>query len=365
MMVLIFTSVQTFANRCDWQNWQQFKTSYIVEGGRVLDGSDKRRITTSEGQSYALFFALVANDKKTFEQLFNWTEQHLFKGDITARLPAWLWGKRENGQYGILDTNSAADSDLWIAYTLYEAGRLWGNYNYQSLGFLLAQRILREETVVTADHQLMLLPAVRGFITNDSVYKLNPSYVPIQLLEYFSRVFNQQEWQKLRQGSVKLITASLGHGYSPDWIDYQNGKFFHMQNKQGVGSYNAIRTYLWAGMLSSEDSHYNELLENLKPMQKLVRKLGYPPQEINTVTGSYEGIGSAGFSAAVAPLLSAMGDVELAQQQYLRAQQGINSASNRDYYDNVLTLFGTGWMEDRYKFSADGSLVTQWGTMCQ
>lgn len=40
---------------CDWPEWQQFKRDYMTAEGRVVDPSDARRITTSEGQSYALF----------------------------------------------------------------------------------------------------------------------------------------------------------------------------------------------------------------------------------------------------------------------------------------------------------------------
>ena len=35
--------------------------------------AEGRRITTSEGQSYALFFALVNDDRETFARLLDWT----------------------------------------------------------------------------------------------------------------------------------------------------------------------------------------------------------------------------------------------------------------------------------------------------
>ena len=66
-------------------------------------GSDYS-ITTSEGQSYALFFALLANDKASFDKLLEWTEVHLSEGDLSTRLPAWQWGIKQN-QGQILDSN--------------------------------------------------------------------------------------------------------------------------------------------------------------------------------------------------------------------------------------------------------------------
>ena len=48
---------------CHWPEWDHFRQHYISEEGRVIDPADGRRITTSEGQSYALFFALVNDDR--------------------------------------------------------------------------------------------------------------------------------------------------------------------------------------------------------------------------------------------------------------------------------------------------------------
>ncbi len=66
--------VMTKENQCQWALWNSFKQNYI-KNGRVIDTSDPRLITTSEGQSYGLFFALVANDQATFNSLLNWTEK--------------------------------------------------------------------------------------------------------------------------------------------------------------------------------------------------------------------------------------------------------------------------------------------------
>jgi endoglucanase len=48
---------------CQWPAWEQFKKAYVSPEGRVIDPSDARKISTSEGQSYGLFFALAANDR--------------------------------------------------------------------------------------------------------------------------------------------------------------------------------------------------------------------------------------------------------------------------------------------------------------
>ena len=63
-----------------WTDWETFK-SVSMESGRVIDPSDSRLIPTSEGESYALFFALVAGDTAAFESILAWTENNLAAGD--------------------------------------------------------------------------------------------------------------------------------------------------------------------------------------------------------------------------------------------------------------------------------------------
>ena len=53
MLLLAAFSVQA---ACTWPAWEQFKKDYISQEGRVIDPSDARKITTSEGQSYGMFF---------------------------------------------------------------------------------------------------------------------------------------------------------------------------------------------------------------------------------------------------------------------------------------------------------------------
>lgn len=51
MLLLAAFSVQA---ACTWPAWEQFKKDYISQEGRVIDPSDARKITTSEGQSYGM-----------------------------------------------------------------------------------------------------------------------------------------------------------------------------------------------------------------------------------------------------------------------------------------------------------------------
>ena len=76
-----------------WTLWDSYSARFIDAQGRVFDPQGDEH-TTSEGQAYAMFFALADNDRATFDRVLNWTQTNLAGGDLETHLPAWLWGKR-------------------------------------------------------------------------------------------------------------------------------------------------------------------------------------------------------------------------------------------------------------------------------
>ncbi|MFP2769772.1 cellulose synthase complex periplasmic endoglucanase BcsZ [Oceanisphaera sp. KMM 10153] len=342
---------------CDWPAWQHFRQAYISEQGRVIDPAGGRDITTSEGQSYGMFFALVADDRDTFAQLLQWTQNNLAAGDMTARLPAWLWGQDQQQQWGVLDPNSAADSDLWLAYDLLEAGRLWHNRRYLMLGTLLLQRIAREEVANIPGLGVMLLPGKNGFV-EEQRWTLNPSYLPPQLLARFAAF--EGPWLAMRHSNQRLLLEAAPSGLLPDWVVWQPKEGWLPDPKTGsIGSYDAIRSYLWVGMLADDATDRASLTAHLQPMVELTATLGVPPERVDVLTGKAFGSGSVGFSAALLPLLQQTSAAEV-QRRRLAAQP----VGEQSYYDAVLTLFGQGWDQRRYAFNQAGELVPGWGNSC-
>lgn len=350
---VIFMNAQA---SCDWPEWQHFKQHYMTDQGRVIDPSNDN-ITTSEGQSYALFFALVANDQTAFEQLTHWTENNLAQGDLTAHLPGWLWGKNDKGNWTILDKNSASDSDLWIAYTLEEAGRLWNNRRYQVLGALLRQRIVHEEVTDAKGLGKVLLPGKRGFVA-DQGWKLNPSYTPPHIIARFAQ--QGEPWAAIQKSNLRLLIESAPKGFAPNWIIWQKtGDWADDSHSRGIGSYDAIRVYLWIGMLPDSDPQKQTLLAHFKPMADRVAELGVPPENVTTTNGESEGGGPVGFSAALLPFLA---NSPLLAEQRKRVTEHESTADA--YYTSVLILFGRGWDEGRYRFNAKGELLPNWSDKC-
>jgi len=362
MAASMFSAWSVFAGDCGvWPAWDVFRDHYVEESGRVVDRATERQQTTSESQSYALFFALVANDRPAFERILRWTEENLAGGDLTGRLPAWQWGKRDDGTWGVIDDNAAADSDLWIAYALAEAGRLWKVQEYSALGELLADRILREETDDIPGLGRTLLPGPKGFKPEKSVWRLNPSYVPIQLVQRMATLYPQSAWRQMVPAAVDLLVRSAPRGLAPEWALYKAGDGFQPDPAtQGEGSFNAIRVYLWAGMLAADEPARDALMKRFAPMVRHVLANGNPPIKADTSAGSGEGVAPAGFSAALLPFLASARQPEAMKQQRLRVIARGTLARDDNYYDVVLTLYGLGWADGQFKFARNGTLIPRW-----
>lgn len=364
--VLWFAVSALLMSHCpDWQDWQRFKGAFISADGRVVDYDSPRQHTVSEAQAYAAFFALVANDRDSFDKLLAWTENNLAKGDLTAQLPAWHWGRKDDGSWGVLDENSASDADLWLVYVLGEAGRLWNEPRYQALSALLANRMLRSEVVDGGPIGPLLLPGAQGFQLTASAWRLNPSYLPLFILQRLAGDYPNSPWSAILHSSVRVIEASAPQGFAADWLIYSREAGFAADSEHpSVGSYDAIRVYLWAGMLDADDPLRSQLLLRLQGMAEYLAKQGMPPERVDTASGATQGVGSPGFSAALLPFLAARNQKKSLQEQLQRLQAKPIAAAPHAYYDHVLALFGLGWQQGRFAFAANGELITGWNRSC-
>lgn len=377
MGIAMIASAGAMAGTCAWPDWDSFKQGTLSEDGRVVDRSTPQQATVSEGQAYALFFALVANDRPTFDRVLNWTQNNLAQGDLTAHLPAWIWGRHEAKEatgsdkspspgWGVIDANPASDADLWIAYSLLEAGRLWHERSYTALGTVLAGTILSQETAVLPGLGRTLLPGPVGFHPQEEAWRLNPSYVPLQVMRRLLTALPQQAaWTAVYDSSVKLVTATAPRGFSPDWVLYRRDKGFQPDEaSKAESAYNAIRVYLWAGMLAADAPSRGAALEVFRPMADFVASHGFPPERVDTQTGTAgSNAGNAGFSAAVAPYLAALGHDDLARTQAQRTRSLAREAP-LGYYSQVLALFGLGYLDGLYRFDADGAVIPAWTSTC-
>lgn len=346
MLAAVLGVIASGVSAQTWPMWENFKAANIDASFRVIDHSDPRSVTTSEGQSYAMFFALVADDRQSFDRLLEWTEKNLCKGDITKNLPSWLWGKNGSA-WATIDTNNATDSDLWIAYNLLEAGRIWNNPEYTAKAHAM-MNLLKRDVRDVPNLGKVLLPGEKGF-DHDGVVTLNPSYYPIFILRRLS--VEDPYWKDVTEGTLRALIRSAPAGFSPDWVKFDSaGKMLAPQGDDyTLGSYNAIRVYLWTGMLSPKDPAYGILTQRFAAMGKLTRAMNLPPEKVNIVTGAHDRAGNSGFAACVLPMIQ-----KSKTAAWIRTLIANEPILGENYYRNVLMIYGAGFDQGLFRFDAEG-----------
>lgn len=327
-----------------WDLWDEFKAVNVTPEGRVVDYSDAKLITTSEGQSYGMFFALVANDRESFDKIFAWSEKNLGPDQ-----PAWWWGipdGKKDGQGKILDTNNATDSDMWIAYCLLEAARIWNEPAYETKAkayMAKLKELVRDVPTVGK----VILPARVGF-EEKGVVTINPSYYPPFILRRFAE--HDPSWLPILEGLINAMIRCSPGGAAPDWAKFDStGKL--VEPDKMVGSYNAIRTYLWAAITSPKDPLYAKLARHYAPMINAVKTLNVPPEEVHLGNMSFGPREVNAFGACFLPYVS--NDKSGA---VIRTLLTNTKMQGDNYYRNVLTIFGLGFDYKNYAFDAKGRL---------
>lgn len=361
----------------DWPLWTEFLKFFVTSDGRVIYSFPPKADSVSEGQSYAMFFALIANDPANFEKIWRWTVLNMFQNDLDTRLPAWLWGQAEDGSWKILDAHSASDSDMWLAYLLLEAGRLWQRPDYTAEGNKVLDTVEKYLILNLPNFGKMLSAGRVSFVEPDDRWRVNPSYLPIPLLRRLSELRPNGPWTEIALNTPRLLKATSPKGFAADWVSYvrplKGQAQFKIDELGGDrGSYDAIRVYLWAGVTAKEDPLAKEVLKALPGMLAYIRLNRQPPENVLVTTGVVSGQAPFGFSAAVMPYLRVLGATQQFEEQQQRARSmQVASATDRmmypgrpPYYDYALSLFGFGWTEERYQFLKNGEVKLNWERSC-
>ena len=116
-------------------------------------------------------------------------------------------------------------------------------------------------------------------------------------------------------------------------------------------------------MLPSADPLHAKLAHQLAPMVASTAQREAPVESIDSNTLLKDGNGSPGFSAALLPLLANAKQAAALQAHRLRAANQ-SLQNDQAYYSDVLSLFGLGWLEQRYEFSTNGQLGVRWKHTC-
>ena len=206
------------------QSWDSYRQRFIQSDGRVIDYEASDR-STSEGQAYALLRAVLINDPTTFALTLNWSENNLQRqagGKPTDSLWAWKWGRKEDGNWGVIDSNFASDGDIDAITALILASRRWNQPEYLKLAKLKLQDLWNLSTISKTQGKRYLLPGpVAAFVPNASTLYLNPSYFAPYAFRIFAQVDPQHDWLSLVDSSYQVLedSAKLSRvGLPSDWV---------------------------------------------------------------------------------------------------------------------------------------------------
>ncbi len=334
-------------------SWNYYKKTFMSQDGRIID-YERNAVTTSEGQSYAMLRAVFIGDKEAFDKAYKWSVDNL--GRKEDSLFAWLWGKREDNTWGIIDRNSASDADIDIAFALLLAGEHWSNNKYIYDAVTIIKDIWNLETKVI-NNQRVLMPGIVQ--AQNDIIPINPSYFAPYAFKVFAKYDKDHDWNSLVDSSYNLLTQSSAlteSGLPPNWfnIDSKNGNTYIDKEKQDSDfSYDAIRVFLrvYVDYLIFNDKRAINILEKSKFFKdkyfNTYRQVKFFTnfKQSGEIRDKVENIGAI---ALLVPVFKTLYDKKKAHKIY---KQKVISNYNpkgywdgsKNYYTQNLAWFGT-WM---------------------
>jgi endoglucanase len=284
-----------------WQNlqnmWTIYKKRYIDQSsGRTID-EQRNGVTTSEGQSYTMLQSLWLGDKEQFQQSWMWTKYNLQRKE--DKLFSWEWGKKKDGQYGILTEtggeNVAVDADIDIAYSLVKASQKWNNPEYLAEARSIIQDIWNTTVIQISNGKFVLASNNLEKKYNKSKIIVNPSYFTPHAFRLFTTVTPELEWKRLAEDCYYLLDQISQFKIDnkqvflpPDWIqvDTKNMQISLLSDRPWNYSYDAVRIPWRIGM----DYYYHKSPEAMSYLRRF-DFLGEEWKKKNQIYPSYTGLG--------------------------------------------------------------------------
>lgn len=329
--------------------WQQYKQTYIMADGRVVDRRLDR--VSSEGQSYGLLRAVWMNDAETFEKVFTWTETHLRRPD---GLYGWLWQPAQEGR--LADANTATDADQDIALALILAARNFHRPAYLQRATRLVKAIRQHTGIPVGDNWFI---SAGNWARSERI--INLSYFSPAAYPYFERLDPEGDWDAVRQLGYRLVTRTLAMPHIrliPDFCRVTHRGAIRLLSDDAphsnAFSFDAMRLY-WRTALDTRLHDYTPHGDADAGFQTLVQMLhrdGNLYQAYSVDGRPLSKDTSASFYGALLPLLEIHAPHEAARLRSgaLSTTQVLSIAGQNDrYYDLNWIWFGfalsNGWIE--------------------
>ena len=203
-----------------WPVWDEFRND-ALDNGRVVDKSDDRKVTTSEGLSYAMFFALVTNDQVAFRPASPaWTADDLSGGDLTKTLAPPGSGAGDAATSGAFSTPTTPPTPTCGSPGASSRQVVSGSPRSTRRRAWRCSSSSKKEVRAVDDLGSVVLPGRVGFEDNGTV-KLNPSYYPLFLFKRFA--LEDAYWNEVYEGSLRMLLRSSPAGIAPDWALFDKG----------------------------------------------------------------------------------------------------------------------------------------------
>jgi endoglucanase len=311
--------------------WESYKSGFIQKDGRVID-KHQNWISHSESQGYGMLICVIMNDKASFDAIWRWTQDNL-QSRKDSLFP-WAWGKRHNGQYGVIDYNNATDGDVLIGYALVKAAVKWNVPTYKASGLKIIEG-MRNHLYVQYDGKSFLLPAYYGFQKEDGLV-LNPSYLIFSAYRLFSEIDNKALWDNIYKDSLFLIGKGTFGKWKlpPDWVVLRKSGIAIWDEKAPLFAYESIRTILY---LSWEKSP--TFPEGLNDLFKFHEKNGFIPVSVDLLKNQISlEEAPAGFYAIYARAAEKIGRKELSRQLWTKALEKAEYEKESYYSMSLLLL---------------------------
>jgi endoglucanase len=314
----------------------------MTKDGRIID-PDKKNITTSEGQTYIMLQSLIFNNEETFKLAYSWAKTNLQRKD---KLFSWLWGKDSNGQYKILDENSASDADVDIAFALLLANKKWGDEKYLLEAEEIIDAIWSYETR-RIDHHLVLMP---GALQNKAEkIEINPSYFSPYAFRVFQKYDDSHDWQSVVDSSYYYLNSVILEtktNLPPDWFLIKDGKIVLEDSQRSDFSYDAIRVFarIYYDFLMSGDKRALSILDKSDffiEKWKNSYKIYTNYKKDGAIMDNFQHTGSISILLPVINIYNEEIANEIYQNKLMPKFNDTNYWSTmHDYYGKNLSLFG-------------------------
>jgi endoglucanase len=216
-------------------DWSLFKERFVRSDGSVVDTGNEG-VSHTEGQGVTMLLAVHYKDRATFDSTWLWTRKMLQVRE--DKLLSWRWVAGE----GVADKNNASDGDIFAAWSLLRAHRLWKDPAY----LVYAQEIMadiRKTLVRKTGYGTILLPGAVGFEKDDGTI-VNLSYWIFPAFDEFAQIESSGDWLALKESGLRLLEqARFGRwDLPPDWMLVGEKITLHAQGRFG---YDAVRIPLY------------------------------------------------------------------------------------------------------------------------